>query len=238
MMRLPSSTSSAARAPMASFLPACSRRRISVPASSSGPMATAPPRDRRSEPLSASFRMSRRMVSSVTPRRSTRSRPRTLPRSRTNEAMTRRRSAGMSSCSVSSRSPPDDHLVSCFPQDTNILRGDNHGSRSGHHGSHLWADLPHFPTSFQQVDEEAEALGSRIARCSRACTRRRSRSAVFEQRAIEQYRVGNIRGYLHPYLGEEAIAVGAVAALATRRTTSSAPTADMAMPSPRAMSRA
>lgn len=36
---------------------------------------------------------------------------------------------------------------------------------------------------------------------------------LFEQRAIEQYRVGNIRGYLHPYLGEEAIAVGAIAAL-------------------------
>jgi TPP-dependent pyruvate/acetoin dehydrogenase alpha subunit len=35
----------------------------------------------------------------------------------------------------------------------------------------------------------------------------------FEQRAIEQYRLGNIRGYLHPYLGEEAIAVGAIAAL-------------------------
>jgi len=35
----------------------------------------------------------------------------------------------------------------------------------------------------------------------------------FELRAIEQYRVGNIRGYFHPYLGEEAIAVGAVAAL-------------------------
>jgi TPP-dependent pyruvate/acetoin dehydrogenase alpha subunit len=35
----------------------------------------------------------------------------------------------------------------------------------------------------------------------------------FEQRAIEQYRVGNIRGYLHPYLGEEAIAVGSIAAL-------------------------
>ena len=35
----------------------------------------------------------------------------------------------------------------------------------------------------------------------------------FEQRAIEQYRVGNIRGYLHPYLGEEASAVGAIAAL-------------------------
>jgi pyruvate dehydrogenase E1 component alpha subunit len=36
---------------------------------------------------------------------------------------------------------------------------------------------------------------------------------LFEARAIEQYRVGNIRGYLHPYTGEEAIAVGAVAAL-------------------------
>ena len=35
----------------------------------------------------------------------------------------------------------------------------------------------------------------------------------FEQRAIEQYRLGNIRGYLHPYLGEEAIAVGAIAAI-------------------------
>ncbi len=35
----------------------------------------------------------------------------------------------------------------------------------------------------------------------------------FEETAIEQYRLGNIRGYLHPYLGEEAIAVGVVAAL-------------------------
>ncbi len=35
----------------------------------------------------------------------------------------------------------------------------------------------------------------------------------FEQKAIEQYRVGNIRGYFHPYLGEEGIAVGAIAAL-------------------------
>ena len=35
----------------------------------------------------------------------------------------------------------------------------------------------------------------------------------FEQRAIEQYRLGNIRGYFHPYLGEEGIAVGAIAAL-------------------------
>jgi pyruvate dehydrogenase E1 component alpha subunit len=35
----------------------------------------------------------------------------------------------------------------------------------------------------------------------------------FEQRAIEQYRLGNIRGYLHLYLGEEGIAVGSIAAL-------------------------
>ncbi|MFI5254183.1 MAG: thiamine pyrophosphate-dependent dehydrogenase E1 component subunit alpha [Candidatus Limnocylindrales bacterium] len=36
---------------------------------------------------------------------------------------------------------------------------------------------------------------------------------LFEQRAIGQYRLGNIRGYLHPYTGEEAIAVGVMAAL-------------------------
>ena len=35
----------------------------------------------------------------------------------------------------------------------------------------------------------------------------------FEQRAIEQYRLGNIRGYFHPYIGEEAIAVGVISAL-------------------------
>jgi len=35
----------------------------------------------------------------------------------------------------------------------------------------------------------------------------------FEQTAIEQYRLGNIRGYLHPYIGEEAIAVGVISAL-------------------------
>ncbi len=35
----------------------------------------------------------------------------------------------------------------------------------------------------------------------------------FEQQAIAQYRLGNIRGYFHPYLGEEAIAVGAMAAI-------------------------
>jgi pyruvate dehydrogenase E1 component alpha subunit len=34
----------------------------------------------------------------------------------------------------------------------------------------------------------------------------------FEQAAIEQYRLGNIRGYLHPYLGEEAVAVGTISA--------------------------
>lgn len=35
----------------------------------------------------------------------------------------------------------------------------------------------------------------------------------FEEVAIEQYRLGNIYGYLHPYIGEEAIAVGVIAAL-------------------------
>ncbi len=35
----------------------------------------------------------------------------------------------------------------------------------------------------------------------------------FEQSAIEQYRLGNIYGYLHPYTGEEAIAVGTISAL-------------------------
>jgi TPP-dependent pyruvate/acetoin dehydrogenase alpha subunit len=35
----------------------------------------------------------------------------------------------------------------------------------------------------------------------------------FEQQAIEQYRLGNIRGYLHLYLGEEAIAIGSILAL-------------------------
>ena len=34
----------------------------------------------------------------------------------------------------------------------------------------------------------------------------------FEETAIQQYRLGNIRGYLHPYVGEEAIAVGAILA--------------------------
>lgn len=38
----------------------------------------------------------------------------------------------------------------------------------------------------------------------------------FEQRCIKLYRDGLIRGYFHPYLGEEAIATGACAALAKR----------------------
>ena len=36
---------------------------------------------------------------------------------------------------------------------------------------------------------------------------------VFEERAGEQYMKGNIRGFLHLYIGEEAIAVGAISAL-------------------------
>lgn len=39
---------------------------------------------------------------------------------------------------------------------------------------------------------------------------------VFETRCIKLYRQGLIRGYLHPYLGEEAIAVGVCAALEKR----------------------
>jgi pyruvate dehydrogenase E1 component alpha subunit len=39
---------------------------------------------------------------------------------------------------------------------------------------------------------------------------------VFETRCIQLYRQGLIRGYFHPYLGEEAIAVGVCAALGPR----------------------
>lgn len=39
---------------------------------------------------------------------------------------------------------------------------------------------------------------------------------VFETRCIQLYRKGLIRGYFHPYLGEEAIAVGVCAALQER----------------------
>jgi TPP-dependent pyruvate/acetoin dehydrogenase alpha subunit len=35
----------------------------------------------------------------------------------------------------------------------------------------------------------------------------------FEQVAIQNYRLGHIRGYFHPYLGEEGIAVGVISAL-------------------------
>ena len=36
---------------------------------------------------------------------------------------------------------------------------------------------------------------------------------VFEERAAEQYMLGKIRGFLHLYIGEEAIAVGAISIL-------------------------
>ena len=35
---------------------------------------------------------------------------------------------------------------------------------------------------------------------------------VFETECIKLYRKGDIRGYFHPYLGEEAIAVGVCSA--------------------------
>jgi pyruvate dehydrogenase E1 component alpha subunit len=38
----------------------------------------------------------------------------------------------------------------------------------------------------------------------------------FENRCVKLYREGLIRGYFHPYLGEEAIAVGVCAALQDR----------------------
>lgn len=34
----------------------------------------------------------------------------------------------------------------------------------------------------------------------------------FEEKAVEQYRLGNIRGYVHAYIGEEAIAVASISA--------------------------
>jgi pyruvate dehydrogenase E1 component alpha subunit len=39
---------------------------------------------------------------------------------------------------------------------------------------------------------------------------------VFEERSAEQYMLGRIRGFLHLYIGEEAIAVGAISALEAR----------------------
>ena len=36
---------------------------------------------------------------------------------------------------------------------------------------------------------------------------------LFEESCIQLYRQGLVRGYLHPYLGEEAIATGVCAAL-------------------------
>jgi len=54
----------------------------------------------------------------------------------------------------------------------------------------------------------AASAESLVAMYETAATIRR-----FELSAIEQYRLGNIRGYLHPYLGEEGIATGSIAAL-------------------------
>ena len=39
---------------------------------------------------------------------------------------------------------------------------------------------------------------------------------VFEERSAEQYMLGKIRGFLHLYIGEEAIAVGAISTLEDR----------------------
>ena len=39
---------------------------------------------------------------------------------------------------------------------------------------------------------------------------------AFEERAAEQYMMGKVRGFLHLYIGEEAIAVGAISALEPR----------------------
>ena len=39
---------------------------------------------------------------------------------------------------------------------------------------------------------------------------------VFEERCAEQYMLGKIRGFLHLYIGEEAIAVGSISALEDR----------------------
>ena len=54
----------------------------------------------------------------------------------------------------------------------------------------------------------------------------------FELACIEYYRQGLIRGYLHPYIGEEAVAAG-VAPPSGPTTTSAARTAAMATASAR-----
>src|SRR5260221_228052 len=75
--------------------------------------------------------------------------------------------------------------------------------------------IPHNPSRARQRRTQPECpvmseIGPQllVSMYETAATIRR-----FEQRAIEQYRLGNIRGYLHPYLGEEGIAVGSIAAI-------------------------
>ncbi len=48
----------------------------------------------------------------------------------------------------------------------------------------------------------------------------------FEEKAAEMYARGRIKGFLHLYIGQEAVATGAIAALRTT-TTSSRTTANM-----------
>ena len=89
------------------------------------------------------------------------------------------------------------------PQDSltfSVIEADH-----GHHGldSHRSPRKCGAPSTMPEIGSQLL-----LAMYETAVTIRR-----FEQRAIEQYRLGNIRGYLHPYLGEEAIAVGSIAAL-------------------------
>jgi TPP-dependent pyruvate/acetoin dehydrogenase alpha subunit len=89
------------------------------------------------------------------------------------------------------------------------------------HSSRETSEIHEFPTSEDPLDEPRTTTrpgpGAAMSDIGASLLASMYETALtirrFEQRAIEQYRVGNIRGYLHPYLGQEAIAVGAIAAL-------------------------